>query len=78
MAQLTLLNLSSQREAVGEYIKGWKVSEILAWMQQYGKVTEPRDGNPDGIYVFESHSGFKDAFQFTEQGLDIINSGWLT
>jgi hypothetical protein len=77
MSDFVLVNLSKQQEYVTNHIEGWTIAEVVNWMRQYGTVTEPKNGNPL-IYVFESNIGFKDAFQFTENGtLVVLSSGWF-
>jgi hypothetical protein len=79
MAEITLVNLYSQREAVAKYLKGWDVPAALDWMRQHGTVFEPSEASSARVYVFESKTGLKAPFSFTENGdLEVFDSGWLT
>jgi hypothetical protein len=79
MPELTLINLSAQRDAVAKYVEGWETNEILNWMREYGNVIEPQENDPNKLYTFESQTGFKDVFYFEEEDnkLIVLDSGWL-
>jgi hypothetical protein len=64
----TLIDLYSQRDAVNRYVRGWSRDDILAWLAQYGLVTEdPFHTNlPWKQYLFQPfwHSGLMVCFNF--------------
>ena len=79
MSDFTLVNLAAQRDAVTQHVKGWSIPQILDWMRQYGTVTDPTENDRTRLHGFESQSGFRDAFYFTDDGeLVVIVSGWVT
>jgi hypothetical protein len=78
MPDFTLIHLASQCKAAAAYVEGWAVPEILNWMRQYGKVTEPKENSETRLYSFEAQSGMRDAFYLTESNeLVVIVSGWV-
>jgi hypothetical protein len=76
--EFILVDLQSQRAAVAEYVRGWDMAQVLAWMRQYGEVIEPDQSNHTEIYCFKSASGQSGYFHLTQEtGLIILDSGWL-
>ncbi|MBN8594957.1 MAG: hypothetical protein J0M33_24605 [Anaerolineae bacterium] len=78
MTNFPIIDLYSQRHAIAAIAKQLNRSDILIWMRQYGTVTEPRTDLAEGIHLFESCSGIKAAFHFSDQGLVVLNPGWYT
>ena len=69
MGDFVLVDLYAQADDFDLFVRGWKVVDILEYMQQYGIVTYVE--NPDS-YLFRSRIGIATGFRFTEKGWLVI------
>lgn len=72
MADLTLIDLYSQRDAIATYVKDWPIEKVLEWMKQYGTVTKIDMEEDDRAYSFRSKSGETSPFRFADDGTLVI------
>jgi len=68
MREFRVIDLDSQAQEVAKYIKGWKTSDVLAWLRQYGDLTIGCRGHPNS-YLFHSHAGVTTGFIIEQGGL---------
>ncbi len=72
MSEFSLVDLYAQRQAVLGYVQDWSQDDILDWMRRYGTIaTIPTNYNTT-LYRFDSNSGSKAAFYFSDTGSLII------
>ena len=68
MTEFRVIDLGSQAGAVANPIKGWKTSDVLSWLRQYGEITGAHPNNPNA-YISRSHSGTTTGFIIEEGGI---------
>ena len=65
--------MGSQARAIARYVKGWKRSDFLDWLSQYGEVTKlDHERGDEGPYFFRSACGLVAGFIWTDEGRFII------
>jgi hypothetical protein len=67
MLAFHVIDLESQARAVARHIRGWKKSDILTWLSQFGGIVQPFPDNPN-LYRFRSYSGITTGFLLTDSG----------
>jgi hypothetical protein len=75
MKKFVLIDLYDQRNEVLLHVLNWRKDEILEWMQESGTVTKIDSDLDENLYIFESRSGSRTAFRFSETNSLIIFHG---
>jgi hypothetical protein len=75
MSDFVLVDLYSQRTAVKDHVKGWRVEDVIDWMKRFGTVTEHSiPVSETQIYIFRSEIGLVTAFCFGENDkFEVLN-----
>jgi hypothetical protein len=66
LSEFIVIDLESQAHAVARYIRGWTRPRFLAWLSQFGEITQS-SYDPDS-YLFFSHVGLHSVFRMNEEG----------
>lgn len=68
MADLTVVDLGSQAEAVAAFVRGWTKTGFLTWLSQFGEIIKVPDADENERYSFQSSAGVWTGFWFTKSG----------